>query len=54
MSAPIRMIVEKGDTLSAIALAVYGRASLWRMLAHVNKLENPHLITPGQTIICPQ
>lgn len=50
---PLQVIVEKGDTLSAIALAVYGRARLWPMLAHANRLPNPHLIVPGQIILCP-
>jgi nucleoid-associated protein YgaU len=46
-------IVERGDTLSHIAQAAYGRASLWRMLARANRLRNPHLILPGQVIVLP-
>lgn len=47
------VIVERGDTLSHIALAAYGRASLWRMLARANRLRNPHLIVPGQLVVLP-
>lgn len=45
--------VVKGDTLSSICREWYGDASLWPRLAAYNKLDNPHLIHPGQVLQMP-
>jgi len=48
--------VEKGDTLSAIAQRVYGRASYWKRIFEANRdtLDNPDRIHPGQTLTLPE
>lgn len=49
------VIVEKGDTLSAIAERELGRASGWKLIAKLNPRlrDNPHLIHPGDIIALP-
>jgi len=47
---PDRVVVEKGDTLWAIARE---HGTTWQVLAKLNKLRNPNLIFPGQTILLP-
>lgn len=42
--------VEKGDTLSGIALKELGDASLYQMLAAINNISNPNLIYENQII----
>lgn len=42
--------VERGDTLSAIALAHLGAASKYKQLATINNISNPNLIYVGQVI----
>ena len=48
--------VEKGDTLSAIAQRVYGRASHWTRIFEANRdtLDNPDRIRPGQVLTLPE
>jgi nucleoid-associated protein YgaU len=48
--------VVKGDTLSAIAQRLYGKASLWRKLHEANRdqIPNPDLIKPGQVLRVPK
>lgn len=46
-------VVQRGDTLSAIAKRVYGDASLYGKLAAANGIANPHLIYPGQVLTLP-
>jgi nucleoid-associated protein YgaU len=48
--------VVPGDTLSGIAQARYGNASLWPRLFEANRHEiaNPNLIVPGQVLRVPQ
>lgn len=48
-------VVEKGDTLSAIAQKFYGKASAWKQIFEANRdvLDNPDLIKPGQTLKLP-
>ncbi len=48
--------VEKGDTLSHIAKAHYGKASLWPRIfeANRNQLDDPDLIHPGQVLRIPR
>ena len=47
--------VEKGDTLSHIAKAHYGRASKWRAIFEANRdiLDVPDRIKPGQVLTIP-
>jgi nucleoid-associated protein YgaU len=47
--------VEKGDTLSHIAKAHYGRASKWRAIFDANRdvLDDPDRIQPGQVLHIP-
>ncbi len=47
--------VEKGDTLSAIAKAHYGKASKWRAIFEANRdtIDDPDRIFPGQVIKIP-
>jgi nucleoid-associated protein YgaU len=47
------VIVEKGDTLSAIAEAKLGRARAWPLLAAVNRIADPRKIQPGDLIVLP-
>ena len=47
--------VEKGDTLSHIAQAHYGRASKWKAIFDANRdvLDDPDKIRPGQVLKIP-
>lgn len=45
--------VVAGDRLDAIAYQVYGEATRWRTIAERNNLNNPLVLTPGQTLIIP-
>jgi nucleoid-associated protein YgaU len=47
--------VRKGDTLSHIAKAHYGRASQWKRIFEANRdqLDDPDLIKPGQVLKIP-
>ncbi|MDH7454425.1 LysM peptidoglycan-binding domain-containing protein [Luteimonas composti] len=48
--------IEKGDTLSAIAQRVYGKASHWQRIFEANRdtIDNPDRIFPGQVIVLPE
>ena len=50
------VVVKKGDTLSAISLAVYGKANLYNKIFEANKpmLSSPDKIYPGQTLRIPE
>ncbi|MCB0191453.1 MAG: LysM peptidoglycan-binding domain-containing protein [Anaerolineae bacterium] len=52
---PQTYTVQSGDTLSRIALQVYGQASLWTIIYEANRdtLSDPSLIRPGQVLIIP-
>ena len=52
---PTFYTIEKGDTLSKIAKAKYGRAEKWQALFEANRevIEDPDKIYPGQTIRIP-
>jgi nucleoid-associated protein YgaU len=53
-TASTRLAVQHGDTLSAIALTHYGRASLWRCVAQANPgLDDAARIYPGQALLLP-
>ncbi len=49
---PIR-IVKEGETLSSIAAEEYNDPSLWRIIAETNNLNNPRIITAGQSLTIP-
>ncbi len=46
-------IVQRGDTLSEIAQALYGRATLWRRIADANPEVDPDRLRPGTTLRIP-
>jgi YD repeat-containing protein len=46
-------VVRQGDTLSSIAQAVYGDASLWYMIADQNGLKGAAALIAGQSITIP-
>jgi nucleoid-associated protein YgaU len=46
-------VVKKGDTLSSIALEVYGDKAKARFIAEENKLANPNSIRPNQVLRLP-
>ena len=50
------VVVKKGDTLSAISLAVYGNANQYNKIFEANKplLSHPDKIYPGQTLRIPE
>ena len=50
------VVVKKGDTLSAISLAVYGNANQYNKIFEANKpmLKDPNKIYPGQTLRIPE
>ncbi|HMK56018.1 MAG TPA: FecR domain-containing protein [Dissulfurispiraceae bacterium] len=45
--------VMQGDTLSGICERYLDRPSRWDSIARINRLENPHLIVPGQKLKVP-
>jgi nucleoid-associated protein YgaU len=49
------VVVKKGDTLSAISLAVYGNANQYNKIFEANKpmLKDVNKIYPGQTLRIP-
>jgi len=48
------IIVQKGDTLSEIARAHFGHASLWACIAHANPtVHDANLIYEGQSLLLP-
>ncbi|MBD8147944.1 peptidoglycan-binding protein LysM [Pseudomonas fluorescens] len=50
------VVVKKGDTLSAISLAVYGNANQYNKIFEANEpmLSHPDKIYPGQTLRIPE
>jgi LysM repeat protein len=46
-------VVARGDTLSAIAAALYQDATLWRPIALANRIANPRALFPGQALRIP-
>ncbi|OLY71452.1 peptidoglycan-binding protein LysM [Pseudomonas sp. ATCC PTA-122608] len=50
------VVVKKGDTLSAISLAVYGNANQYQKIFEANKpmLKDVNKIYPGQTLRIPE
>lgn len=48
-----RVVVERGDTLSGIALQYLGNANLYPQIAALNNIQNPNVINPGQVLQLP-
>lgn len=46
-------VVQRGDTLSSIAFAVYRDASVWRNIAENNQIQDPRSLHPGQVLQLP-
>jgi Contractile injection system tube protein/LysM domain len=46
-------VVQRGDTLSGIAFAVYHDASVWREIARNNNIEDPRTLDPGTVLQLP-
>jgi LysM repeat protein len=46
-------VVQRGDTLSGIAFAVYHDASVWRAIAENNQIQDPRSIAPGLVLQLP-
>jgi nucleoid-associated protein YgaU len=46
-------VVQRGDTLSAIAAVEYNNPALWRPIAEANGIDDPRHLTPGQVLIVP-
>ena len=46
--------VKRGDTLSAIAADMYDDASLWRIIADANRLDDPRRLAPGRVLRIPK
>jgi len=54
LEEPPKYVVEAGDTLSIIAMRVYGDASLWYIIAQANGLTDPNAtLTQGSTLTIP-
>lgn len=55
--APVvrKYTVQPGDNLSKIALAFYGKSSLWTRIFNANRdvISNPRLLHPGQVLVIP-
>lgn len=47
------VVVQPAERLDLIAYRAYGNASLWRVIARANGIENPRRIRPGQTLVIP-
>jgi YD repeat-containing protein len=52
-STPNQYTVNQGDTLKGIALAVYGDAKLWYLIADANGIANDAGLTPGKVLTIP-
>jgi len=47
-------VVRRGDTVTSIAASVYGDASLWRVIAEANNLDDPRRPKIGRTLTIPK
>ncbi|HEX8475980.1 MAG TPA: LysM peptidoglycan-binding domain-containing protein [Pyrinomonadaceae bacterium] len=45
--------IRAGDTLSGIAASVWKDPLKWRLLADANRIRNPRLLVPGETLVVP-
>jgi nucleoid-associated protein YgaU len=54
VKAETKIAVQKGDTLSAIARANYGRAAAWRCIAQANpEIADANRIYEGEQLLLP-
>jgi YD repeat-containing protein len=53
LDAPSSYTVRDNDTLRSVALAVWGDANLWYMLAEANGLDGSEILVTGQSLIVP-
>ena len=51
-TAHVRLL-QRGDTLQAIAAAEYGTPAAWRRIAQANGIDDPYDLTPGQRLLIP-
>ena len=47
-------VVGSGETLPAIAAAVYEDPTAWRPIAVANDVDDPRVIEPGRVLVVPQ
>jgi len=54
-AAPPTIVVERGDTLAAIAERTLGDAALWPLLYRANRdrIKDPERVYPGQVLTVP-
>jgi nucleoid-associated protein YgaU len=46
-------VVIAGDSLASVAYAEYGDASMWRLLANFNDIDDPLRVPQGTTLLLP-
>ncbi len=46
-------VVSAGDTLHSVSYREYGRATMWRVLAEANGIDDPLRVAPGTTLLIP-
>ena len=46
-------VVIAGDSLASVAYAEYGEASMWRLLASFNEIDDPMRVPEGTTLLLP-
>jgi nucleoid-associated protein YgaU len=51
--AEVERIMRPGDSLASIAYEELGTATLWRIVAEVNGIDDPFRIPPGTSLIIP-
>lgn len=49
----VSVTVEKGDCLIRVCNKYLEKPSMWKKIAEINKLKNPDVILPGQTLLIP-
>lgn len=47
-------VIKRGDSLAAIAAETYGDATLWRLIADVNRLDDPRSLEVGSVLHIPK
>ena len=46
-------VLADGESLASLANKYYGRPGLWRRIAEVNGIDDPHRVRPGRTVYLP-
>jgi hypothetical protein len=52
-AAPSQVAAAVGDTVQALAMALAVGIRAWRLIANLNEVENPRLLTPGSLLKMP-